>query len=224
MRTVAMGLAFATALATAACARLQAQAREEPPRPTPPAEAPAPEPAAPDPMAPALLERHNRERAEAKKPPLALDAKLSAAARIHARDMAEHGKMAHEGSDGSKPAERIKRQGYHYRRVGENVAYGQPTAARVMQGWMNSPHHRDNILGDFAEMGAARVEDAQGTPYWCVTFGTPWPRPDPARASAALVEAINAARAEAKKPPLEPDATLEDAAGHLARAMAAQGR
>jgi uncharacterized protein YkwD len=224
MRTVAMGLTVLMALTMAACARLQAQTREEPPRPMPPADAPSPESAAPDPLATELLERHNRERAEAKKPPLALDAKLTAAARVHARDMAEHGKMSHEGSDGSTPAQRIERQGYHGRKSGENVAFGQPAAEAVMTSWMNSPHHRENILGDYSEMGAARVEDADGNPYWCVTFGLPWPRLDPARASSAVLEEINARRAEAELPALEADAMLEDAARRLARAMAEHGK
>jgi uncharacterized protein YkwD len=224
MRTVAMGLTILMAMTMVACARLQAQTREEPPRPMPPADTPSPEPSAPDPVVAELLALHNRERAEAKKPPLALDAKLTAAARVHARDMAEHGKMSHEGSDGSKPARRIERQGYHYRRAGENVAYGQTTPGRVMRGWMDSPHHRDNILGDYSEMGAARAEDEDGTSYWCVTFGLPWPRLDPARAASALVEEINRRRAEAHSTPLETDPTLEDAARRLARAMAGHGK
>jgi uncharacterized protein YkwD len=225
MRTVAMALAVLMSLTAASCAQLQAQTREEPaPRPMPPVETPSSKSPAPVPVAAKLLELHNRERAEAKKSPLALNEKLTAAAGVHARDMAEHGKMAHEGSDGSKPAQRIERQGYHYRRAGENVAYGQPTPGRVMQGWMNSPHHRENILGDYSEMGAARVEDEDGTPYWCVTFGLPWPRRDPVRASSTLIEEINKRRAEAELPPLEADATLADAALRLARAMAGHGK
>src|SRR4051794_8370346 len=100
MRTAALGLTVLMTLMMAACARLQAQTRDEPPapRPTPPADAPAPASPAPDPVAAELLTLHNRERAEAKKGPLALNEKLTAAARVQARDMAERGKMSHEGS------------------------------------------------------------------------------------------------------------------------------
>src|SRR5436309_3378063 len=73
-------------------------------------------------LAPQLLAAHNRERAGQKLPPLALDAKLTAAAQLHADDMALNGKMSHEGSVGSTPFDRIKRQGFHYRSAAENVA------------------------------------------------------------------------------------------------------
>src|SRR5689334_15742938 len=49
-----------------------------------------------------LVAAHNRERAKEKLAPLTANAQLTAAARIHARDMAEHEMMSHEGSDGSK--------------------------------------------------------------------------------------------------------------------------
>src|SRR3954463_15008383 len=75
-----------------------------------------------DPIVAELVAAHNRERAEAKLPPLALEPKLEAAAQAHARDMAEHEMMSHEGSDGSTPAERVKKAGYHYQKTGENVA------------------------------------------------------------------------------------------------------
>src|SRR4051794_40054014 len=63
-----------------------------------------------------LIAAHNRERAAANLPPLVANPKLEAAARAHARDMAEHGTMTHEGSDGSTFDQRIKRQGYEGRR------------------------------------------------------------------------------------------------------------
>jgi uncharacterized protein YkwD len=223
---MATGPAILTALAMTACAPLRAQTRAEAPAASAPAAEPGPsaDEAATDPVLAALLEGHNRERAEADLAPLTLHPKLNASALAHARDMAEHGKMAHEGSDGSTPARRIERQGYHYRKCGENVAFGQRTAEVVMKGWMNSPHHRENILGDFSEMGAARVEDEEGVPYWCVNFGRPWPRLDPARAASALVEEINRRRIEAELSPLEADPTLAAAAEHHARVMAEHGK
>src|SRR4051794_14668685 len=75
----------------------------------------APEPGAgpdADPLVSELLEAHNRERSKENLPPLTIAPKLVEAARVHARDMAEHGLMSHEGSDGSTPAQRVERQGY----------------------------------------------------------------------------------------------------------------
>src|SRR5262245_44278505 len=85
-----------------------------------------------------LREAHNRERAAAKLPPLTASAKLDAAALAHARDMAESDKMTHEGRDGSTPAQRIERQDYHFRNIGENVAAGQGRVSEVMRVWMDS--------------------------------------------------------------------------------------
>ena len=70
--------------------------------------------------------------------------------------MADHDKMTHDGSDGSTPAERVERAGYHYQTTGENVAQGQKTCEEVIRAWMNSPHHKENILKpEFTEIGAA---------------------------------------------------------------------
>ena len=169
----------------------------------------------------ALVEAHNRERAKTKLPPLKPSTKLEAAARGHARDMAEHQKLTHTGSDGSTSAERVERQGYHYRDVGENVAFGQKDVAGVMDTWMHSTHHRENILRpEYTEIGGARAFDEGGTPYWCVDFGRPMPQLDPDAAAAAAVAALNKARADAGKPPMTVDPKLEAIAQRHARDMA----
>ncbi|HEV3164612.1 MAG TPA: CAP domain-containing protein [Isosphaeraceae bacterium] len=175
-----------------------------------------------DPIVAALIAAHNRERVEAGLPPLAPSVALQAAAEQHARDMAAQGKMSHKGSDGSTPEARIKQAGYAYQTAGENVAAGQTTVAEVMQTWMNSPPHKKNILGQFSEIGAAHAEADDGTVYWCVDFGTPWPRLDRAEAVRGLVRALNQARSEAGLPPLSVNPELEKAAQHQAELMAEQ--
>ncbi len=171
----------------------------------------------------ALVEAHNRERAAAHLPPLTANPKLTAAAEVQARDMAEHNKMTHEGSDGSSPSQRIEKQGYHFKSSGENVAEGAKDVEEVMRVWMNSPPHKANILGDFTEMGGARASSEDGKPYWCVAFGRPYPKVDPSRAVSGVVEALNRARAKAEKPPLREEPKLVAAAQRHARDMAAHG-
>ena len=83
-----------------------------------------------DPIAVALLAAHNREREKKGLGPLKLSEKLSEAAAVHAKDMAEHQKLDHTGSDKSKVAERVKRTGYPYVLVGENIADGQNPSRR----------------------------------------------------------------------------------------------
>jgi uncharacterized protein YkwD len=120
-----------------------------------------------------VIEAHNRTRAEAKLPALVISPKLQAAAEAHAKDMAAHGKMTHKGSDGSTIVERVKAQEYRYFRVGENIAHGRYTTARLMKGWMDSPPHKRNILGSFSQIGVACATAEDGKRYWCVTFGLP---------------------------------------------------
>ena len=55
----------------------------------------------PDPIAIAPLAGHNRAREEESKNPLKLSEKLSQAAAVHAKDMAEHQTLDHKGSDKS---------------------------------------------------------------------------------------------------------------------------
>jgi Cysteine-rich secretory protein family len=120
-----------------------------------------------------VVEAHNRLRAEAKLPRLVVSAKLQAAAERHAKDMAAQAAMTHKGSDHSDPVDRIKATGYQYRRAGENIAAGRFGIERLMKGWMDSPHHKRNILGSFSQIGVAYATDAGGKRYWCVTFGLP---------------------------------------------------
>lgn len=49
---------------------------------------------------------------------------------------------------------------------GENLADGQTNAQWVFDDWMNSPTHRDNILGDYTTYGSARVGNT-----WAQEFG-----------------------------------------------------
>ena len=120
-----------------------------------------------------LVKAHNLKREEEGLLPLTSSKRLQAAAERHANDMAEQNKMDHTGSDGSTSAERVKDAGYDYKRCGENVAWGQKSVDEVVDVWMKSPPHQKNILGSFTQMGAARATSKDGTPYWCVVFGTP---------------------------------------------------
>lgn len=54
--------------------------------------------------------------------------------------------------------------------AGENIAAGYPTPSSVMDGWMNSPGHRSNILNpDFKRLGVGIYVD-NGRYYWVQLF------------------------------------------------------
>ncbi len=189
-------------------------------RPPAPSPRPGGSPQPADTTAEDLVAAHNKIRAEEKLPPLKLNDRLNEAARAHARDMAEHGKLTHEGTDGSDPPKRIKRAGYVYKECGENVAYGQDSVGEAMRAWLESPPHRKNILGNFTEMGGAIAKGSDGTPYWCVDFGRPIAPVDPAGGPAAMIAAMNKARADASKRALRPDEKLARTAARFAREAA----
>jgi uncharacterized protein YkwD len=88
--------------------------------------------------------------------PLRISGVLADVARGHAADMAEHNYFDHKDLAGHSPADRVRAAGYHEQLVGENIAYGPTSAEEVVQGWLDSPGHCENIMNPrFAEMGVA---------------------------------------------------------------------
>ncbi|HEY8510030.1 MAG TPA: CAP domain-containing protein [Steroidobacteraceae bacterium] len=109
-------------------------------------------------------------------PPLQLVDALNQSARAHAQDMARHGRLNHQGSDGSTPAERLGRTGYKWRLVGENIASGPMTPEEVTAGWLKSPEHCANIMDPaFMHLGVGYAESREkdGVLYWVQVFAVP---------------------------------------------------
>ncbi len=144
--------------------------------PLPPVPSPPSLPAKPRPVAPArnmgpeldVVARTNAERIRAGCGALRVDGRLAAAARAHSTDMVDRRYFEHESPDGDTPADRTAAAGYaDY--GGENIAYGQRSAAEVMSDWMGSPDHRRNILDcEFTTVGVGL--DPRGM-YWTQDFG-----------------------------------------------------
>lgn len=121
-----------------------------------------------------LLVLHNQERSRVQLASYRLSDKLCKAGDGYAHTMARlrSAELSHS-EDGTSPSGRAMAAGYKWSRIGENIAAGQQTAREVMTAWMNSPGHRQNILGPFVDVGFGLSWDAQGDPYWCADFGTP---------------------------------------------------
>ncbi len=92
-----------------------------------------------------MLTLVNDERAKAGCGALRTESSLQAAAQAHATDMVRRTFFDHVNPDGESPSDRARRAGFDGG-AGENIAVGQPGPAEVVQGWMNSPGHRSNIL------------------------------------------------------------------------------
>jgi uncharacterized protein YkwD len=108
--------------------------------------------------------------------PLALNARLSAAAYAHSQDLARHDRISHYGSDGTDPWARVTRTGYPAKLAAENVGTGQLTIQEVFVGWRKSPDHDANLLlTDAREMGVALVyrPDTEFKTFWTLVIGAP---------------------------------------------------
>ncbi len=116
----------------------------------------------------------NDIRAQRGLAPLTINQSLVAVARRHSRDMATNDFMSHTGSDGSSPWDRMRDAGYQLGRGGENVAAGYSTAAGVVDGWMNSTGHRENMLSpSFCDLGVGYAYNGKSTyrHYWTLDLG-----------------------------------------------------
>jgi uncharacterized protein YkwD len=114
----------------------------------------------------------NRERARAGLPPLAVDPLLARAAQAYSTDMAVRAFYSHTSPEGTQPWDRAAAAGSTRRSIGENIACGQRSAAEVVEGWMNSPGHRANILKpDFTHIGIGFAGGGPAGTYWTQLFG-----------------------------------------------------
>jgi uncharacterized protein YkwD len=117
----------------------------------------------------AVVAATNAERKDAGCDPVTLDSRLSAAAQAHAADMAANDYFSHTDQDGADSSDRMHDAGFGGSRTGENIAYGQETAAEVVSTWMGSSGHRHNILNcAYDRIGVGY--DARGD-YWVQDFG-----------------------------------------------------
>lgn len=124
-----------------------------------PAPTPTPSPAGGDLAAQLALIEINAIRADAGLQPLALQTDLTEAALAHVEDMAAKDYFSHASADGRSPGDRLEDAGYPHGTWGENIAMGYPDWDAAIEGWMNSPGHKENILrGIFDESGLGEAE------------------------------------------------------------------
>ncbi len=133
-----------------------------------------------------ILCLHNEERAQEGLAGLEYETRLETAAQGHAEDMVERRFFSHDTPEGLRPEDRALNAGYpskHYS-SGENLAWGtglEASPVEIVDGWMHSPGHRDNILrGAFTQMGVGVVPGVPETPEdplpgatYAVSFGGP---------------------------------------------------
>ncbi|WP_188402091.1 LysM peptidoglycan-binding domain-containing protein [Fictibacillus barbaricus] len=103
----------------------------------------------------------NQERQKAGLAPLTLDAELSNVAMAKAKDMITNNYFDHNSPTYGSPFEMMRSFGINYTAAGENIAKGQTSPQAVMNDWMNSPGHRQNILSsNYDSIGVAYYQGA----------------------------------------------------------------
>jgi uncharacterized protein YkwD len=102
----------------------------------------------------AILCLVNRERARAGDLPLRIDGRMQSASQRHSEEMVSQDYFEHVSPGGQTVADRMRAAGYIYSdrigyALGENIAWGtlaDATPESIVEAWMASPGHRENIL------------------------------------------------------------------------------
>ena len=125
-----------------------------------------------------ITELHNRERGKMGLSQLRYNSKLSESARLKAEAMIQSDCWSHYCPDGKSPWDFFGQVGYGYVYAGENLAEGFKDAETMMNAWMNSKTHRENVhKTQFTEIGigmaTGRFQDMNNNTVVVVHFGTP---------------------------------------------------
>lgn len=151
-----------------------------------------------------VVDLTNDERLAANARPLARNALLDEAARQKAEHMAAESYFAHYSPDGVSPWHWFREVDYQFAHAGENLAVHFTDSRAVVQAWMNSPSHRENIENSvFTEIGVGTARgryNGHDTIFVVQMFGTP----------AAPTVAAATTQAPPTPPEPVPDVVLEE--------------
>lgn len=116
----------------------------------------------------------NVERSKRGLPALKANWELARVARYKSQDMINKNYFSHTSPTYGSPFAMMESFGIRYTSAGENIAYGQQTPQEVMNAWMNSTGHRNNILSSsFSEIGVGLAKNKNGVCYWTQMFIRP---------------------------------------------------
>jgi uncharacterized protein YkwD len=121
----------------------------------------------------------NAERVKAGLHKLRWDENYTVSAKIRVIEHAAHTDLGHNRPDGTRYITSIQELGINYQSAGENLANGGHShegaawydPERVMESWMNSPTHRQNILAEKFDLLGVAAYDMDGRRYYVQHFG-----------------------------------------------------
>ena len=124
-----------------------------------------------------IIRLTNEKRAQSGLGALRYNPNLTQAAQAKARHMIDNDYWAHVAPDGTEPWKFFTDAGYRYRYAGENLARDFSNPSAVVEAWMASPSHRDNLMSTkYIDIGIGITEgDLSGADTTIVVqlFGTP---------------------------------------------------
>lgn len=113
----------------------------------------------------------NDYRASRNLPPLKLDPRISEQCRIHSQSMA-NGEVPF-GHGGSKARFQAVRQIVPWKEIAENVAFNSgyvDPGKQAVKGWIESPGHQRNMIGNYELTGIGIVKNAKAEYYFTQIF------------------------------------------------------
>lgn len=116
-----------------------------------------------------VLNLVNIERRKYNLSDLSWDASMKKAADVRAKELETV--FQHSRPNGSSCFIIFDEMNISYMGCAENIAYGYATPAEVVNGWMNSPGHKANILTpEYTKLGVGYYVGNNKTPYWVQLF------------------------------------------------------
>jgi uncharacterized protein YkwD len=117
-----------------------------------------------------VFQKINQYRQQQGLAALSRNSTITTQARKHSQDMATTRQLSHNGFDGRV---QVIGKTIRWRGAAENVAYNAGftnPAAQAVNGWLRSPGHLQNIVGNFNLTGIGVAQNSQGEYYFTQIF------------------------------------------------------
>lgn len=106
-----------------------------------------------------MIKLTNQTRLKNNLPTLKINYLLTKAAENKAQTIIKNQFFAHDQPGGKKFSDWVKDEDYHYLIVGENLAMGFSSNEAIMNAWLQSPMHKENILKqEYQDIGISVIK------------------------------------------------------------------
>lgn len=114
---------------------------------------------------------NDARKAQGLAPLKANNGQLNKSAHAKSQAMSDSGQFSHTTSKYGDPFQQMKSFGISYSYAAENIATGQKTPKEVVDAWLNSSGHRQNIMNpNLDTIGVGYVHDKGHDAYWTQQF------------------------------------------------------